>query len=52
MQAISLKEDDAENDQLELRDLQEQLRHNQSALRELGQRVQELHQLLIESIQL
>jgi len=61
MQAISLQKEnennleEIENNniqkqqilQLELNNLREQLQQNQSLLREFGQRMQELHQLLI-----
>jgi len=50
MQAISLSEDlSAEGEQLEIRDLHEQLRANQLSMRELNKKVQELHQLLMNS---
>jgi hypothetical protein len=54
MQAISLREEDAaDNDQqqMELRDLHEQIRQSQLATKELGQRIQDIHQLLLDSIQ-
>jgi hypothetical protein len=52
MQAISLSEEEgtSESDQLELRDLQEQMRQSQVAIRDLGQRIQELQQFIAESI--
>jgi hypothetical protein len=42
MQAISLKEDNTDNDQLEIRDLLDQMRQSQVAQRELARKVQEL----------
>jgi len=53
MQAISLSEEEgtSESDQLELRDLQDQMRQSQVAIRDLGQRIQELQQFIAESIQ-
>lgn len=48
MQAISLKEETAENEQLEIRDLQEQMRINQMALKELNKRLQDLQQVLTD----
>jgi hypothetical protein len=50
MQAISLKEDTADSDQLEMRDLQDQMRINQKSIKELSRKIQELHQLLLESV--
>jgi hypothetical protein len=42
MQAISLKEDTSDNDQLDMRDLLDQMRQSQLANRELARKVQEL----------
>ena len=49
MQAISLKEENIENDQLEIKDLQEQMRMNQITIKDLGKRLQELQQVLTAS---
>uniref|UniRef100_A0AC34QF85 Inositol 1,4,5-trisphosphate receptor n=1 Tax=Panagrolaimus sp. JU765 TaxID=591449 RepID=A0AC34QF85_9BILA len=48
MQAISLKEENTENDQLEIRDLQEQMRMNQTEIKNLSKRLQELQQVLTD----
>uniref|UniRef100_A0A914HGQ2 MIR domain-containing protein n=1 Tax=Globodera rostochiensis TaxID=31243 RepID=A0A914HGQ2_GLORO len=51
MQAISLKEDSTgDSEHFDLRDLEEQIRQNQNALRELGQRMHEMNQSLLESL--
>ncbi|KAH7730957.1 ITR-1 protein [Aphelenchoides avenae] len=50
MQAISLKEDNTDSDQLEMRDLQDQMRISQQTIKELSRKIQELHQLLLESV--
>lgn len=42
MQAISLKEDNTDTDQLDMRDLLDQMRQAQIAHRELTRKVQEL----------
>lgn len=50
MQAISLKEEDNENDQLEFRDLQEQIRLNHITMNELNTKIQDLHQVKLNLI--
>ncbi|KAL3082805.1 hypothetical protein niasHS_010607 [Heterodera schachtii] len=50
MQAISLKDTAVDSEQFDLRDLQEQIRQNQNALKELGQRMSEMNQTLSESL--
>ncbi|KAI1708384.1 ion transport protein [Ditylenchus destructor] len=50
MQAISLKEDSGENDQLDIRDLQEQMRLNHHTIKELNRKIHDLHQLLLDSV--
>uniref|UniRef100_A0A915CQ64 Inositol 1,4,5-trisphosphate receptor n=1 Tax=Ditylenchus dipsaci TaxID=166011 RepID=A0A915CQ64_9BILA len=50
MQAISLKEENGESDQLEIKDLQEQMRINQLTIKELNRKVHDLHQLLLDSV--
>lgn len=47
MQAISLKEDTADNDQLDMRDLLDQMRQCQLTQRELTRKVQELSHVSI-----
>jgi predicted nucleic acid-binding Zn-ribbon protein len=60
MQAISLQKENENNKeeiennnylkqkyQFEIKDLKEQIQQNQSLLREFGQRMQEIHELLI-----
>ncbi|KAI6200598.1 Inositol 1,4,5-trisphosphate receptor [Aphelenchoides besseyi] len=50
MQAISLKEDNTENDQLDMRDLLAQMRTIQKEFRGISQKFQELSHLVVESI--
>ena len=45
MQAVSLKEENTDSDQLEIKDLQEQMRMCQSALKDMGKRFQDLQQV-------
>lgn len=45
MQAISLKEENGDSDQLEIRDLQEQMRLNQLAINDLHRRIQDVQQV-------
>lgn len=45
MQAISLKEENGDSDQLEIRDLQEQMHLNQIAMNELHRRMQDVQQV-------
>uniref|UniRef100_A0A914YSR1 Inositol 1,4,5-trisphosphate receptor n=1 Tax=Panagrolaimus superbus TaxID=310955 RepID=A0A914YSR1_9BILA len=48
MQAISLKEENTDSDQLDIKDLQEQMRMNQAVLKDLGKRFQDLQQILTD----
>jgi hypothetical protein len=50
MQAISLKEDNTDSDQLNLNDLLDQMRQSQLAQRELARKIQELSHLIVESM--
>lgn len=43
MQAISLKEDNMDSDQLDMKDLQEQMRASQRTINELSRKIQELN---------
>lgn len=46
MQAISLKEENNENDQLEIRDLQDQIRLSQITINDLAKNIQDLYQAI------
>ncbi|CAD5219928.1 unnamed protein product [Bursaphelenchus okinawaensis] len=50
MQAISLREENVDSDQLDMKDLQEQMRNNQRTIIELSRKLQELNHLLVESM--
>lgn len=52
MQAISLKEENSENDQLEIRDLQEQIRLSHLTINELNRKIQDLHQVIFKLLNL